>query len=163
MRRVFLDTETTGFGADKNRIVSVGAVAYNDRDIISGDGGEFDCYVNPPCAMEEGAQKTHGLSEEFLADFPPFAERAEDIAAFPNAPRTASDYANAEFDEGFLNAEFARLKMPPLAKVAAKVVCSLILARRMQYSRNCRRILWIIKCAGIFGWITRRTIARRIC
>ena len=38
---------------------------------------------------------------------------------------------NAEFDEGFLNAEFARLKMPPLAKVAAKVVCSLILARRM--------------------------------
>ena len=65
MRRVFLDTETTGFGADKNRIVSVGAVAYNDRDIISGDGGEFDCYVNPPCAMEEGAQKTHGLSEEF--------------------------------------------------------------------------------------------------
>ena len=122
MRRVFLDTETTGFGADKNRIVSVGAVAYNDRDIISGDGGEFDCYVNPPCAMEEGAQKTHGLSEEFLADFPPFAERAEDIAAFVRGAEVIMH--NAEFDEGFLNAEFARLKMPPLAKVAAKVVCS---------------------------------------
>ena len=104
-------------------------MAYNDRDIISGDGGEFDCYVNPPCAMEEGAQKTHGLSEEFLADFPPFAERAEDIAAFVRGAEVIMH--NAEFDEGFLNAEFARLKMPPLAKVAAKVVCSLILARRM--------------------------------
>ena len=68
-------------------------------------------------------------SESALTTTAPFAERAEDIAAFVRGAEVIMH--NAEFDEGFLNAEFARLKMPPLAKVAAKVVCSLILARRM--------------------------------
>ena len=39
-------------------------------------------------------------SEEFLADFPPFAERAEDIAAFVRGAEVIMH--NAEFDEGFL-------------------------------------------------------------
>lgn len=128
MRRVFLDTETTGFGADKHRIVSVGAVAYNDRDAI-GEGGEFDCYLNPERAIDAQARQVHGLTEEFLADFPPFAERAQDIADFVRDAEVVIH--NAEFDEGFLNAEFARLKMPPLAEVAGKVVCSLMLARKL--------------------------------
>lgn len=129
MRRVFLDTETTGFGAERHRIVSVGAVAYNDRDAIGGEGGEFDCYINPARAVDAQAQKVHGLSDEFLAGFPPFAGRANDIAEFVRGAEVIMH--NAEFDEGFLNAEFARLKMPPLADIAAKVICSLVLARKL--------------------------------
>lgn len=129
MRRVFLDTETTGFGADKHRIVSVGAVAYHDRDAVGGDDGEFDCYINPARAVDAQAQQVHGLSDDFLSGFPPFAERADDIADFVRGAEVIIH--NAEFDESFLNAEFARVKMPPLADIADKVICSLVLARRL--------------------------------
>ncbi|MGI9338887.1 MAG: exonuclease domain-containing protein [Gammaproteobacteria bacterium] len=129
MRRIFLDTETTGFGADKHRIVSVGAVAYNDRDAIGGESGEFDCYVNPSRAIDAQARHIHGLSEAFLSGFPTFDGRAQDIADFIRGAEVVIH--NAEFDESFLNAEFGRLKMPPLADVAAKVVCSLMLARKL--------------------------------
>lgn len=129
MRRVFLDTETTGFGADKHRIVSVGAVAYNDRDAVGGDDGEFDCYINPSRAVDAGAQKIHGLSDEFLAGFPPFAGHADAIVAFLRGAEVIIH--NAEFDEAFLDAEFARVKMPPLADIADKVICSLNLARKL--------------------------------
>ena len=129
MRRVFLDTETTGLDHSKgHRLVEVAAVAYEDRRPIPEEqGGEFRRLVNPGREVEKEALRIHGFSNSLLAKQPPFSSCAEELAEFLRGSEVVIH--NAEFDRGFLNAEFALLKMPPLEKVADKVVCSLMMAR----------------------------------
>ena len=105
MREIALDTETTGLDpASGHRIVEIGCV-----EIVNGvpSGNDFQCYINPEREMPSGAFEVHGRSNDFLADKPLFAEVAPDFLAFiQDAPLIIH---NAEFDLGFLNAEFARL------------------------------------------------------
>ena len=129
MRRVFLDTETTGLDHDKgHRLVEVAAVAYEDRRPIPEEqGGEFRRLVNPEREVEQEALKIHGFSDSLLAKQPPFSSCAAELAEFLRGAEVVIH--NADFDRGFLNMEFALLQMPPLEKVAEKVVCSLNMAR----------------------------------
>ena len=129
MRRVFLDTETTGLDARKgHRIVEVAAAAYEDRQPIPpGRGGEFRRLVNPEREVEKAALEIHGFSDSLLKKQPPFSDCAAALADFLRGAEVVIH--NAEFDRAFLDAEFERLNMPPLEKVAAKVVCSLVMAR----------------------------------
>ena len=129
MRRVFLDTETTGLDHSKgHRLVEVAAVAYEDRRPIPEEqGGEFRRLVNPEREVEKEALNIHGFSDSLLAKQPPFSSCAAELAEFLRGAEVVIH--NAEFDRGFLNMEFALLKMPPLEKVAEKVVCSLNMAR----------------------------------
>ncbi len=129
MRRVFLDTETTGMNSAEDRIVSVGCVAYEGREPLAGDGAEFSRFINPRRKVEIGAVQVHGLTDEFLVEYPPFSDCAAALADFVRGAEVVIH--NAAFDEGFLNAEFARLQMPPLAEAAEKVICSLELAKRL--------------------------------
>lgn len=130
MRRVFLDTETTGLEPEKgHRIVEVAAIAYDERTPIPEErGGEFRRLVNPEREVEKEALKVHGFSDSLLAKQPPFADCAKELAEFLRGAEVVIH--NAEFDQKFLDAEFARLRMPPLAKVADRIVCSLVMARR---------------------------------
>ena len=129
MRRVFLDTETTGLDHGKgHKLVEVAAVAYEDRRPIPKEqGGEFRRLLNPGREVEKEALKVHGFSDSLLAKQPPFSSCAAELAEFVRGSEVVIH--NAEFDCGFLNAEFGALKMPPLEKVASRVVCSLIMAR----------------------------------
>lgn len=130
MRRVFLDTETTGLEPEKgHRIVEVAAIAYDERAPIPVErGGEFRRLVNPEREVEKEALKVHGFSDSYLAKQPPFADCAKELAEFLRGAEVVIH--NAEFDQKFLNAEFARLHMPPLEKIADRIVCSLVMARR---------------------------------
>ena len=130
MRRVFLDTETTGLEPEKgHRIVEVAAIAYDERTPIPEErGGEFRRLINPGREVEKEALKVHGFSDSLLAKQPPFADCAKELAEFLRGSEVVIH--NAEFDQKFLNAEFARLKMPPLEKLADRIVCSLVMARR---------------------------------
>jgi DNA polymerase-3 subunit epsilon len=105
MREIALDTETTGLDpASGHRIVEIGCV-----EIVNGvpSGNNFQRYVNPEREMPAGAFDVHGLSDDFLADKPPFAAVAPDFLDFIADSRLIIH--NAEFDLGFLNAEFERL------------------------------------------------------
>jgi DNA polymerase-3 subunit epsilon len=62
--------------------------------------------------MPTGAQDIHGLTDEFLADKPLFAERLEEFLAFIADAQLVIH--NAQFDIGFLNAELERVKQPKL-------------------------------------------------
>ena len=124
-RRIFLDTETTGFGAREHRIVALGAVSYIEREAV---GGEIEYYFNPGRAVDPDAMRVHGLTDEFLAEYKPFSAHAKAIADFVRGAEVVMH--NAEFDEEFINAEFKRAAMPPLAEIA-DVKCSLQLARRL--------------------------------
>ncbi len=103
MREIVLDTETTGLDAKEDRVCEVGCVA-----LVNGvpSGETFQRYINPERDMPEEAFRVHGLSAEFLADFPPFAAIAEELEAFLGQSRLVIH--NAAFDVGFLNAEFKR-------------------------------------------------------
>lgn len=105
MRQIVLDTETTGLEWQKgNRVVEIGCVELQERRRT---GRTFHRYLNPEREFEPGAQEVTGLTLEFLADKPRFAEIAEEFLAFIDGAELIIH--NAAFDLGFLNAELARL------------------------------------------------------
>ena len=123
---IVLDTETTGLEVEQgNRIVEVGAVALADRrrtDL------HFHSYLNPQRAIDEEAEKVHGLSLERLTNEPEFAEIAESFLEFVEGSILVIH--NAAFDLGFLNAELKRAssKYPALEEIC-DVEDTLLMAR----------------------------------
>jgi DNA polymerase III subunit epsilon len=125
-RLVFLDTETTGLDPKLgHRIIEVGAIEAVDRRLT---GNDFHRYINPNRDIDPGAVAVHGITSEFLADKPKFAEVAKDLAAFLENATVVIH--NAAFDLGFLEAEFSLIRMKASVIEAKKdVVDSLALAR----------------------------------
>ena len=124
MREIVLDTETTGLDpATGDRIVEIGAV-----ELLNGvpTGANFHAYINPERDMPEGAFRVHGLSTEFLKGHPVFRSIVTEFSSFIGEDRLVIH--NAEFDVKFINAEFARLDLAPLA--AGRILDTLALARR---------------------------------
>jgi DNA polymerase-3 subunit epsilon len=127
MRRVVLDTETTGLEvASGHRVIEIGCVELLDR---RPGGREFQCYLNPERAIDAGAVAVHGISDEFLHDKPKFADVAADFVAFIDGAELLIH--NADFDTGFLDAELQRAGAA-FGRIAdhARVVDTLALARR---------------------------------
>lgn len=110
MREIVLDTETTGLDPlSGHRVVEVGCI---ELENTVATGRSFHAYFNPEMAMPAGAQDVHGLSDEFLADKPRFAERVEEFLEFIGDAQLVIH--NAQFDIGFLNAELDRVGKPKL-------------------------------------------------
>lgn len=124
VREVVFDTETTGVDpATGDRVVEIGCVEMINTVPT---GRTFHAYINPQRPMSEGAFKVHGLSDAFLSDKPVFARVADEFRAFiGDSPLVAH---NISFDAMFINAEFKRLEIAPLAP--ERLVDTLILARR---------------------------------
>lgn len=124
MRAIVLDTETTGLDpASGHRIVEIGCVELLNT-IPTGE--IFHAYVNPLRDMPEEAFRVHGLSSEFLAEKPVFAEIAPDFLQFAEGANVIAH--NAEFDLRFLNAELALVGLGPIPQ--DRVIDTLSLARR---------------------------------
>ena len=126
MRQVVLDTETTGLEWKKgNRVVEIGCVELVERRPT---GRSFHCYLNPDREFEPGAQEVTGLTLEFLADKPRFAEVADEFLAFVEGAELVIH--NAAFDIGFLDAELARLDGQGKLLDRCTVEDTLLLARQ---------------------------------
>lgn len=124
MREIIFDTETTGLDSREDRVIEIGAVELVNRFPTS---RTFHHYINPDGRpIHPDAQAVHGISLADLADKPVFAEIAEKFIEFIDGAKLIAH--NANFDMGFINAEFARLGHPAID--AARVVDSLALARR---------------------------------
>ena len=105
MREIVLDTETTGLSPEKgDRVVEIGCV-----ELINHVPSQntFQVYLNPERDMDEGAQKIHGLTNEFLIDKPRFEEIAEDFISYIGNSKIIAH--NASFDINFLNSELVRV------------------------------------------------------
>ncbi len=124
MREIVLDTETTGLDPFRgDRLVEIGCIELVNR-IPSGH--TFHRYLNPQRDVPAEAFAVHGLSTEFLADKPLFAEIVDALLAFiGDAPLVIH---NASFDIGFINAELDRCGKAALAR--ERLVDTLMLARR---------------------------------
>ncbi len=108
MRRIALDTETTGLNPlDGHRIVEIGCV---ELDINIPTGKEWHTYLNPKRTMPEAAFAVHGLSDSFLADQPLFKDISYDFLEFIEGAELVIH--NARFDIGFLNNELKLINLP---------------------------------------------------
>lgn len=104
MRRIVLDTETTGLdSAGGHRIIEIGGVELIDRTF---SGANFHRYLNPQREIDEAATEVHGMRWADLKDKPLFSDLAEEFLRFVEGAELVIH--NAPFDIGFLNAEFKR-------------------------------------------------------
>ncbi len=126
MREVVLDTETTGIEyKEGHRIIEIGCVEVIDRRLT---GRHYHVYINPQRDIDEGAQAVHGISSEFLADKPLFADIADDFMNFITGARLVIH--NAAFDVGFIDSELDRLgKGYGLVAEHCSVLDTLLMAR----------------------------------
>ncbi len=126
-RQIILDTETTGLEVNlDHRIIEIGCVELRNRRAT---GNTFWKYINPERAIDAGAQEVHGISAQFLADKPRFADIAQ--ALWDYLAGAELIIHNAAFDIGFLNAEFARCGILRRLEEACQVLDTLQLARRL--------------------------------
>jgi DNA polymerase-3 subunit epsilon len=127
MRQIFLDTETTGLSADSgDRVIEIGCVEMVSRRFTDRN---FHHYLNPERSSHPDAVKVHGLTDEFLADKPKFAEVAPALLDYVRDAHVVIH--NAAFDLGFLDAEFKRLGLPKFSEHVASITDSLLMAREM--------------------------------
>ena len=80
MRQIVLDTETTGLDwRNGDRVIEIGCVELLNRSLT---GRHFHVYINPERGIDAEAVAVHGITEEFLADKPLFADIADEFLAF---------------------------------------------------------------------------------
>jgi len=102
-RQIVLDTETTGIDPKSgHRIIELGCVEMQER---RPSGNNLHLYFRPEREIDPGALAVHGISNEFLADKPRFAEKAEEVLDYLRGAELIIH--NADFDVGFLEHELA--------------------------------------------------------
>ncbi len=128
MRQIVLDTETTGLvPAEGHRIIEIGCVELIERRPTR---RHFHQYLQPDREIDAGAIEVHGISNEFLADKPRFADVAGDFLDFIRGAELVIH--NAPFDVGFIDHELGLLG-PQWGRVDehCTVLDTLLMARRM--------------------------------
>ena len=126
LREIVFDTETTGFKAEEGeRLVEIGAVELINH---MPTGKTYHQYINPEKEVPEEAFKVHGLSYDFLKDFPVFEKVADEWLEFIGEDAILVAH-NASFDINFLNYELKQLGKPTLSW--DRVVDTLEIARSM--------------------------------
>ncbi len=105
-RQIVLDTETTGLEYRQgHRIIEIGCVELINRKLT---GNNFHIYLNPDREIDQGAIEVHGITNEYLADKPRFADIYEQMMEYLSGAELIIH--NAAFDVGFLDAELERIE-----------------------------------------------------
>jgi DNA polymerase-3 subunit epsilon len=126
-RLILLDTETTGLSPENgDRIIEIGCVELLNRRPT---GANKHFYLNPERPNHEDAVAIHGLTDEFLADKPRFAEVVDELMEYLAGAEILIH--NAAFDVGFLDKELERLGRPPFCGHVSCVTDTLAMAREM--------------------------------
>lgn len=125
MRQIVLDTETTGLDwRNGDRVIEIGCVELLNRSLT---GRHFHVYLNPGRGIDAEAVAVHGITEEFLADKPKFADVVADFEEFVRDAELVIH--NANFDVGFLDNELNQLGRDKLNRLCAGVIDTLKLAK----------------------------------
>ncbi len=144
MRQILLDTETTGLEPKQgHRIIEIGCVEMVNRRITD---NHYHQYIQPGNKkIDSGAIEVHGITNEFLADKPPFEDIVDDFIEYVKGAELIIH--NAPFDVGFLNHEFGMLNrgLLPLEEICT-ITDSLQMARKQYPGQKnnldalCRRL-----------------------
>ena len=103
-----VDCETTGFYAETNRVIQVGAVIVNGAGVVQ---SQFETIVRPECpdTYEHAAEHIHGISRDQVLAGTPLRTALRQLLDF-GRPHIFVAH-NAPFDIGFLMAEAQRVGM----------------------------------------------------
>lgn len=124
MREIIFDTETTGLDFRLDRIIEIGCLELIDHFPT---GRSFHVYINAQGRpVHPDALQVHGITDEFLADKPTFAQIAGELQEFFGDATLIAH--NATFDISFINAEFERIGIVPIGR--EQILDTLVLARR---------------------------------
>ena len=119
-RWLFLDVETTGSTATRDRVTEVAWV------LLDGETGQVtkeSHLVNPDARIPAFIQQLTGITDDMVADAPRFSAIAPRLAAAMEGAVFVAH--NARFDYGFVKNEFKRIGQ----SVRAPVLCSVKLSR----------------------------------
>ncbi len=119
-RWLFLDVETTGSTATRDRVTEVAWV------LLDGETGQVtkeSHLVNPDGRIPAFIQQLTGITDDMVADAPRFSAIAPRLAAAMDGAVFVAH--NARFDYGFVKNEFKRIGQ----SVRAPVLCSVKLSR----------------------------------
>jgi DNA polymerase-3 subunit epsilon len=126
-RQIILDTETTGLHAKLgDRVIEIGCIELLSRNVTE---RHFHSYLNPGREIDEGAAKVHGLTAEFLADKPKFADVAKDFLDYIAGAELIIH--NAAFDVEFLDQELSLAGLKKLSHYCSGIVDTLAMAREL--------------------------------
>ncbi len=132
MRQIVLDTETTGLDpARGHRIVEIGCVELFNRRLTDHN---FHRYLNAGRDSDDAALEIHGLTTEFLADKPRFADIAPEFVEYVRGAEIIIH--NAPFDIAFLDAELAQVGQPRFRELVGLVTDSLAMAKEHHPGRR---------------------------
>lgn len=130
-REIVFDTETTGFDCVKgDRLIEIGAVELINH---MPTGVTFHQYINPERDVPEDAVKVHGLTYDFLKDFPTFDKIADDWVNFVGDSVLVAH--NATFDMTFINYELKQIGKKEFDNT--KVIDTLEIARSLFPGARC--------------------------
>ncbi len=125
-RQIILDTETTGIDPEAgHNIIEIGCVEMVRRKLT---GNTWHKYLQPDREVEAEAIEVHGITNEFLADKPKFAELGGEFLEFVRGAELIIH--NAAFDIGFLDTELARNGFSERMEQICTVTDTLALARK---------------------------------
>ncbi len=93
---VVFDIETTGFSADKNQIIEIGAVKVEDGKITD----RFSSFVNPQTPIPFRIEELTGIRDDMVLDAPLIGEVLPDFLRFSEGCVFVAH--NASFDMGFI-------------------------------------------------------------
>ncbi len=120
-RLVFLDLETTGASADRDRITEVGLVQVVDGEFIE----EWSTLVDPGRAIPPAIVSLTGITDQMVTGAPSFEDIGAELLERLEGRLLVAH--NARFDYAFLRAEFRRLGIG----FRAQVLCTVRLSRAL--------------------------------
>ena len=116
-----VDLETTGGNALRDRVMEAGIVLLSGGRVVE----EYSTLVNPGVRIPFAIQQFTGITEDMVADAPPFAAVCDELLSRLEGRLFVAH--NARFDYGFLRGEFRRLGR----RFRAPVLCTVRLSRAL--------------------------------
>lgn len=125
MRKLVLDTETSGLSPEKDRIIELACVEMiND----SPTGDKYHRYYNPGnIIISNEAEQIHGLNNKFLEKFPTFEKSAQEFLDFIEDSQLIIH--NASFDLSMINSSLERIGKEIIH--SKRAVCTLEMSKKM--------------------------------
>lgn len=125
-----IDTETTGIDPRTDRIVEVAVVLGRSGEVLE----RKSWLVNPGMPIPKASTEVHGITDDDVADKPPFAVIVPELFACLEGALAAA--YNASFDRGFILAELGRaaavvVSRPPAVREDVDWLDPLVFAREI--------------------------------
>jgi DNA polymerase-3 subunit epsilon len=138
-RIAFLDVETTGRDAQKDRVIEIGIVIGERGEILERHGW----LMHPGVPVSAESTAVHGIKDADLVGKPTFAEIAPEVLALLEGCVPAA--YNASFDKSFILAELERAgvrldKPPPAVRRDVEWLDPLTFARELYKEEDSRAL-----------------------